>query len=562
MDENTMMKCAITKILKRFDPIVLTAVVLGLVFRLLLWKACRFMISYDEANYLRLAGYAMQTDLSGILHPYWSPFYPLMVWCFSLFHQHPEIAGRWVNILAGTGIIPLIYIMGRKFFNVNSARLAALIVAFYPPFVFDSTSAMPESVYTLTALSGILLGWRALSRQRWQPGLAAGLCWGATYLAKPEGIGFLAVFIMFTLGWWLVHRHQFQILKAVSILLITGTGFFILAFPYFLYLKNATGVWTISTKGMLNQQMQASVVFNDGPVKDPLFHVTADNQHLPYDMGLHFGNFNELKSLSDGQERIVHLSLSKYAFKYSRNIYRLLKEAIPQLFGVILFVLLVAGFLSPEAASQPGFLIYLFLFVGFYWFGVVPLFHVNIRYLMPLLPLFFIWIGEGMRTLFHRLSHLAGMQCRTAKWWIGAGLGLIMTAGVLLPETGVILKQNQPSPDMWAQPLELKKAALWLKSTCEHPPVLMTLNKAIDFYAGQYNMKKGASFSYDSVEKNLAYARHRGCEYIVFTSRYLSWFENLKPLVADTDPPGLEKIYDSTDTRGIRAVIYRIKEPE
>ena len=89
----------------------------------------------------------------------------------------------------------------------------------------------------------------------------------------------------------------------------------------------------------------------------------------------------------------------------------------------------------------------------------------------------------------------------------------------------------------------------------------MTLNKSVDFYAGQYDVKIGASFSYDPVEKNIAYARNRNCEYLVFSSRYLSWFGNLRPLVESMELPGLKRIYDVLDHDGIRTVIYQIEEP-
>lgn len=544
------------------DPVLAAAVVTGLLFRLLVWKYSRWMIGFDEANYLRLAGHALETDLSALLHPYWPPFYPFGVCCLSPLFHNIETAARWVNVLAGTGLIPLMYAWSRRLSGPVSARLTAWMLALYPPLAFDSTAAMPEAVYTLAALSGMLLGWRALNRREWSGGLAAGLCWAAAYLSKPEGIGFLLIFILFSLIWAIGRKDRAARVKTAICAISAIAGFLILASPYLLFLKQSTGEWTISTKGMINQQMRAAVVFNDGPVRDPFFHVTADNRHLPYDMGLHFGNIHELKSLSGGRERFVSISLRKHAVKIVRNLYQLIKETLPQLFGIGLMLFFTLGFFSTHDHFRKWPVFYLFLFIGAYWFGMVPLFHVNSRYLMPLFPVFFIWMGRGGRALYERIREFpAGKRGLSSR--ISVVIAALFYLGpVFLIEMGPVAGQSKPGSAMWDPPLELKAAALWLESRSEDPPRMMTLNKAVDFYAGQYDITQGASFSYDSIEKNLAYAKHRGCEYLVFTSRYLPWFENLKPLVGPVDPPGITRIYDAAGDENIRAVIYRIEDPE
>jgi len=558
---NSLMSAMIHK-MKRIDVVLVTAIGIGLCFRLLLWKATRFMISFDEANYLRLAAHARGIDCLSLLHPYWSPFYPFLVWCFSPFFQNMESAGRWVNVLAGTGMIPLMYMWSRRLFGSASARITALMVAIYPTLAFHNTSVMPEALYSLSGILGMFLGWRALVRQQWRDGLFAGICWGAAYLSKPEGIGFIFVFGVCSLFWKIVIKNKISWMKTAALVLVTTGGFLILASPYLIYLKRSTGTWTISTKSFLNQQMEASVAFNEGPVKDPFFHVTSDNRYLPYDMGMHFGNFHELKSLTESKERIVRLSFRKYILKYFKNLYQLMKETLPQLFGIVLLIFFILGFFDSTYPSQKFLIFYLLLFVGFYWFGMVPLFHVNARYLMPLFPVFFIWIGRGNCVLYRWFTQLSMHKWRFSRQISVALTSILFLGGVFLIEMGAIINRSRPDPGMWAQPLELKEAALWLKSRVESPPRLMTLNKAIDFYAGQYDMTQGASFSYDSIKKNVSYARHRGCEYLVFTSRYLHWFENLKPLVGDTDPPDIERIYDKTDFQGVRAVIYRLKDSE
>ncbi len=542
------------------DKSLAAAIGAAVVFRILMWKATRSMISFDEANYLRLAGAGIQDGLGAVVHPYWSPFYPLLTACFSWITHHPEATGRSINILAGAGILPILYHWTRRFFGAVAARWTVWFTALYPPFAFGDTAAMPEPVYTLTALLGMALAWRALNRLRWSYALAAGLVWGFTYLTKPEGIGFVIIFTVYGMAWLILRRRIVSSLRTGLVILTVLAGFLAAASPYLIYLKKQTGQWTVSTKGMLNQQMEAAVAFNDGPMKDPFFHITSDGRYLPYDMGMHFGNFHKLNAISEGQDRIVSISVSRLLLKYGQNCYQLYKETLPQLFGLILLMLFASGFFTIYDAAGKRRLIYLGLFVGGYWFGMVPLFHINIRYLMPLFPVLFIWTGAGSSRLGQWFAETCCTGMQAGKRRMAVLFQLILLSVVILPETAVIVRQNRPGPDLWAQPLELREAGTWLKEHTESPPRLMTLNKAIDFYAGQYRMTEGASFSYDSVDRNIVYAKTRHCDFLVFTSRYLSWFPNLRPLIAGPVPESLEKVYEKSDSYGITVVIYRLKD--
>jgi 4-amino-4-deoxy-L-arabinose transferase-like glycosyltransferase len=559
-----MMKAVRMMIKKlKVDGFLLAAMGAGLLFRILVWKTMRLMISFDEANYLRLAAHAVEAGFPALLHPYWSPFYPVFVWLFSSAPDKVEITGRLINILAGTALIPLMYTWARMLLGLTQARWSAFFTAFYPSLAFDQTMAMPEPLYMLTAFAGLLSGWRAIHHRSWKAGLSAGLLWACTYLSKPEGAGFLLVFVGFTAGIQLFTRGRNGSRNLFPILAASIMGFLMVASFYLIYLRHTTGQWTISTKGMLNQQMEAAVNFNDGPVKDPFFRLTSDNEYLPYDMGMHFGNFHDLKRISEGKARIVHISASRLLLKYGRNINELIQNTLPQLFGLFLLIPLIIGAFSPNVRYQETGWLYLLSFIAFYYFLVVPLFHITPRYLMPLFPLFFIWISEGGLVLWHRVRLLPGGKRRgllkTALFRFS--LFLLLGVGIFGPRLIQLINQNQAGAELWDPPLELKKAALWLRNQTAETPVLMTLNKAIDFYAGQYDVRLGASYSYDSIDRNIAYAKNRHCGYLVFSSRYLPWFENLQPLVGSSDPPGISRIYDESDDQGIRTVIYQINEP-
>jgi len=539
----------------------------ALLFRLAVLVCSQFVISFDEAHFLRLAGSVSERGIGGLLHPYWPPFYPACIALFNIIVRNLELAGRLVNVAAGTFVVALMYRLAIALFGRKEAIVSALVLAFAPPVAWNSTTVMSDGLYSLLGISGMVCGWMALTRNGWRFFALTGAVWAAAYLTKPEAVGFPAVYAAILTLVWMFSRKPKVRRRLAWNAAVMAVCFVALSAPYWLYLHRATGKWTISTKGMVNQQLEAAVLLDMGGMKDPFFHLTSDNRHLPYDMAHHFGNLQDLLRLGEGKERVFRMSGSAYAVKFVKNFYHVEKNAIPQLFGMVLLVLCSLGLFSSLYNSRRlELVLYLLSFVVFFWFVLVPIFHVNERYLTALFPVCLVWAGRGMAAMQSWVSthlQMAFASSTTGKRrlhrvaWLGvAGWVLVF---YFLPEIAKVVSVRKYDNGMWAQPVEMKEAGIWLKRRAAHPPVLMSLNKAADFYAGQYDMKKGASFSYDSVERNMAYARFRGVEYVVFSSRYLGWFPNLKPLLDDRIPsPGLERVYEQTDPSGILTVVYRL----
>ena len=554
--------------IKKWDWWILLILAGGLAFRLVLAHGCRFAISFDEAHYLRLAARFREAGFSGLFHPYWPPFFSLAIAIANWFIPSLETAGRIVNMFSGVLMIWLVYRMARELFGPWEARISACFIAFHPPLAFGSTNVMPESLFSLTVILGIFIGWKSLQKKRWTLGFVSGILWGAAYLIKPEGVGFLLVFLGILLVFMFIRGFK----KAFPAVPLSGLaaliGFILISASYLAYLHDSVGRWTLSTKGMVDQQMSAAVYFKDEANPDPFFHLTKDNRHLPYDMAWHFGTLRELSTLEGGRQRIVDIPLADYAKKYVKNFYHLTKTSIPQLFGLALFALFVSGFFGHvlKDKNRLGYVFYLFAYIVFFWFLVIPMFHINERYLIPLFPVCFLWFGKGADVLYHWLIRAwkTGFQRRSQSTDRIVFFPFVFLLGVLLvfeffPELARLAGIRHDNPDRWADPVELKQAGLWLRGHTDHPAILMSPNKAVDFYAGQYDIRKGASFSYDSVERNVAYSRHQGVEYLVCSSRYLFWFPVMSQLIDGRNiPPGLSLIYKSDQPAGIKTAIYRL----
>ena len=540
--------------------------VLGILFRIIIMYKSQFAIGFDEAHYLRLAGCFKEQGFSGLLHPYWPPFFPFIIAVTSTIFGDLVFTARIINILFGSGLMLLIYYFAKQLFNQKEVFLSVLFVAVYPPLVYGSTNTMPETLYTILGILGILIAWKGLVSHRYLFGFLAGLLWGMNYLIKPEGIGYLLVFAAFGGLWFISDLFYHSSKKRIFFILAALIGFVIMAGPYLNYLHNETGKWSLSTKGEVNQQLSAAVRFETGGIKDPFYHLSSDNRFLPYDMAYHHGNLNELNQFQEGNKRIVKIPISSYLKKYGQNVYKMLRYAVPHVFTVPILLFWTLGFFNNRYnPDQWKMILFLVSFVFFFWFIVIPIFHVNDRYLAPLFPLAFIWVGRGCLIFYQWIiENIENISLRKGKLYqhshkMGMIIILLCALFSFLPELVKIVAVPKYDRDMWAQPIGLKKAGLWLKQNTDDPPLLMSLNKAVDFYAGQYNLRKGASFSYDSIERNIAYANHRDVKYLVFSERYLSWFPNLEPLIDYQNLPGdLRLIYKEQDPSGIHTVIYTI----
>ncbi len=586
------------------------AILLGAaIFRIVLILAFRQAVSFDEPHYLRLAGSFLERGFTGLLHPYWPPFFPLVIAFFKPLTGDLETAGRLVNLVSACVTVWLVFRMSGVLFGKKESLIAAGFAAFYPPLAFVSTNVMPESLFSALGLGGIWIAWKALTAggktgrgtgskpepvlrgrmtdrtgpghpsgilERLNPGLhaaGAGLLWGAAYLVRPEGIGFLLVFLAAAFFFFLFRSPARN--RAIAAAACASAGFLILAAPYWVYLRAETGAWTLSSKGSVNQQFESAVYFQDESNPDPFYHLTPDNRHLPVDMAYHSGTLRELAAVEGGRERVAEIPLSQTAVKFAKNYYRVLKQFIPQLFSALLLALFAAGLLGGVSDFRRwDFAVYGLAFPAFFWLAVIPMFHVNERYFLPLFPLMLPWIGRGTVFVAERTAHFlsdsfprrfAQRKSRNTGSAVAGRAAAFATAAVifvfgLLPETARLAGIRTDSTGAWADPVELKEAGRWLLRENGRPPVLMSLNKAVDFYAGQYDMRKGASFSYDDVSRNLAYARNRGVEYMVFSSRTLFWFPNLAPLLTEGGPPeGLRLVYASDQPGGIRTVVYRVE---
>lgn len=224
---------------------------LGLVLRLR-HAACQTVISDDAAHFLRLWE-SVLPGIHGISFPgsdfgLWPPLYPLLT-LLCAGHASPEKlewTARLVSVVAGTLLIPLVYLLGRRLADSRAALVAAALTAVLPCLVEFSGLTYAEMLYGLltTAALGLLLvqvSADAPPRRDW-PWLA-GLALGLAYLCRPEALMLLGIAVL-----WLALGRKREVAwgRRAGWVASCVLAFAMAATPYAVFLRQQTGHFAVS----------------------------------------------------------------------------------------------------------------------------------------------------------------------------------------------------------------------------------------------------------------------------------------------------------------------------
>jgi len=538
--------------------------ILALLFRIFLLRY-RFAVSFDEVNYLKLAATGAIEGLGYVFHTYWSPFYPLVVALFSKVTPDFEWVGRMVSIITGVLVIIPIYLFSHKYFGRKVAKYTASLLAFYPSLAFFNTRAQTESLYILLITIAVLIGWKVLQNQSKPLAFLTGILFGCAYLTKPEGIGFLVVFsavlFVYIIYYLLKKRNT---LPWILVGLVMAGGFIAVSIPYLLYLKQKTGVWTISAKGKANQQFEAHATGLTGVKGDPFRTLSKDNTEVAIDQIYHIGSFVQ----AEQQRGTPTVPVRPYVVlrKYLENLYKVIAFAINNAMTSVLLILTVLGlFGSAWKRERTKRELYLMAYFIFFWLIVIPMFHINNRYFLPLLPLCFIWIGNGFAVIVAWLQQtmFQTITFKKLRTFIPKFALILITSaiviGLYLPQLGRVMLRSPWSLEYWADPVEQKSAGEWIKKHSTQKPVIMSRGHTVDFYAGNYNIAESVTVPRNELSRVLAYAKHRGVNYLVLNERYRSGYPEISHLLdAKQVPDELRLVYQEEKKPGLKVVVYEI----
>lgn len=518
----------------------------------------RFCINFDEVNYLKLGVSGAKYGFTHVLHPFWSPFLPFVIALFARVISNYELAGRMVSLLCGSLILIPVFLFTKHHFNRKNAWSTILFLAFYPSMAFFQTTVLTGSIYTLNLTIGIFIGWILLHSRSILWAVLGGVVFGCSYLTRPEGIGLLLVFIgimLFVLFYTVRFKKDLLILMKMSICIVS---FIVIATPYLIYLHRETGLWTLSAKGESLQQGETYAMTRKNDEGDRFRMLSEDNKVLIVDQIWHLGNF--VKSQHQNKTVAVRVTPNLFVRKYINNVYQILKDVIPRVLTTPIFVLLILGLFGIPWTRKRGTVnLYLLSYIFFFYFVLIPAFHINERYFLPFLPILFIWVGQGLECLTDWLQRTINHFTKNRHNKIVPVIILCtLMFSVFIPRFMKIVLRNPNSPDYLADPVEQKKGGLWLKENSEKIPIIMSRSHVVDFYAGNYSIHQSVSIPQNSLERIRQYAKHRSVDYLVVNERYKKDYLQISYLLEENSvPEGLELVYKDCTKAGLKTVIYR-----
>jgi len=518
---------------------------LGFILRYLLLAQVG-IVNGDGIFYIWRAQTLMTGDLWNGVSAYWSPFFSFLIGLVGYPIHDFESGGRIVSLLAGTLLIPLTYYLAVLLFDKTTALIASLLVATNVPLMQASVWVMTESVYGLLFLGMVTTGWLALKRNNIWYWLSTGLLTGLAYLTKPEALGFVSLFVLFTL----VAAVADRINARKSVL-----GFVIMAFaiaacvvPYVVFLHKKTGEWTISKKTSTNTL--------SGVDEDQQLMLTNGGRQTIMD---ELWGDEYLEPIPTNTNATADVGTSptwrtKFGWAYLL-LRKQIDEYLPALLSWVFLPIMALGlFASPWTRSDAARNMYLgaFIvstFVG-YAFAVT-----NIRYLLAIIPLLLILTAYGVIVLTRWMAAtLTKISAGSINLSESLSQGIAIVALLVLATPAVVAKFTET--DRSGMPFEEQRAGLWLRSQANDGPVTVIAPHAtVAYYAGARHI----FLPDEDLSTIVDYAKRRQAEFIVFSSRRLARNKHGFPEISPELAPDLELVYSTGEGEQFQVRIYKVR---
>ena len=497
--------------IERLTERQLLLLLLGIAFALRLYAVLMARaIAVDSAFYGFMArDFLQQNYVKGLSQPF-HPFYPLLISFIAPDAAQVEITGRLLSLVFGTGTLLLVYYLAKEVVSQKAAAVAALFYCFHPYLVTFSGMMLSEATYWFLLTLSVFLFWIGLKRGKILELISSGLFLALAYLTRPEGIGYLVVFLVWIFIDGGLRKGWGKKIVVMSTLLAV---FMALALPYVIHIHRETGRWMISKKALDAQaRLLAFTTEGQGAVEK--------------------GMIQRQKALRKGWRLPVPIrNIVRYA---PSTAYRYLRA-----YHYALWIFLLFGLIRKR---QEGVQAELFLasIVLFHILSLATFTPSTHRFSVPVVPLSLFCAGAGAWTFRGFLKrNLPPLE----KWllvWIIVTLVFQLVQG-LQPER----KHRE----------DQKTLGLWLKDVTPKDAVIMSNSPIEAFYAEREfvhlppdrSAKKGETWTYQEI---LAYAKARGVRYVLVNQYTPETNSNFLQAIAPSD---FQEIF-----RDDRAAIYEV----
>jgi 4-amino-4-deoxy-L-arabinose transferase-like glycosyltransferase len=402
------------------------------------------------------------------------PLYPFLIFLFSPDTAHVEITGRLISLFFGTlTIIPLFYLV-KKAIGQREAIFTTLLYSFHPYLVTYSGMLLTEATYWGLLVLSVYFFWTGLEKQvTWKIALA-GCFLGLAYLTRPEGIGYVLVYLIWIIVEGILKKGWSKKIALIGVLILSVLIFVI---PYVIYIHQETGQWLISKKAKIQQNQ---FLRNGAEEIDPIEGIEQNKPIKKWSRIVMAGHniVNHLPFVTYHYLRAYHFSLWLFLFF---GLIRMRQKVIAtELFlaSLVLFHLFSLSTFNPSA----------------------------IRFSIPVIPLSLFWAGAG---IFEIRKYLGKVKVSNPEKVVFS-----LTLLVIFIQMPASLKPER------RHRAEQKKIGLWLKQNTPANAIIMSNSPQEAFYADREfrTLPWGISshgFIAKSYDEIIDFAKTNGVRYIL-----------------------------------------------
>jgi len=489
----------------------LLLLLLGVTFGLRLYAVLMAKaIAFDSAFYGFMARDFLQGNyVKGLSQPF-HPFYPLLISWIAPDAAHVEITGRLISLVFGTATLILVYYLSKEVVGQRAAAFAALFYCFQPHMATFSGMLLTEATYWFLLTLSVFLFWIGLNRGKTLELMFSGFFLALAYLTRPEGIGYLLVFLV-----WILIDGGLRKGWGKKIVLLSGFLFVfaVFALPYVIYVHHETGRWMISKKA---QDAQTRLLIWTTEGNGPVEKGAIQKQKAPLNGWRVPGPVGNILRYAPWT-----------AYRYLRAYY------------YALWIFLLFGLIRKREQDVQAEL-FLASLVVFHILSLATFTPSIQRFSVPVVPLSLFWAGAGVLTFRGFLKrHIPPLE----KWLVG----WILVTLVFQLAQGLRPERRHREGQ--------KQIGVWLKEVTPKDAVIMSNSPIEAFYAereflslpSETSTIKGKERTYPEI---MEYARTKGVRYILVNQ---DTPEDNPQFVRSIETSGLKEIF-----RKDRTVIYEV----
>jgi hypothetical protein len=467
-------------------------------------------IANDGAYYGFMARDFLEGNFAKGLSQPFHPFYPLLIYLVSPDTALVETAGRFLSLFFGTlTLIPLYYLV-KEAVGEKEAVLAGLFYSLHPYLVRYSGMLLSEATYWGLLTLSIYLFWIGLKGRKTFELLASGAFLGMAYLTRPEGLGYLIVFLIWVAIYGGIPGRWFRKIVWVGGLVVIFLLFFL---PYVLYIHQETGRWLISKKAVKAQTRYLNLSKDTGEQEKA--RATRKGFRIPPRL-----------------RRIIH-NLPFTAYAYLRA------------YHVTLWIFLFLGLIRTMRHRGKGEL-FLASMVLLHLVSLAALGPSTVRFSVPVVAFSLFWAGVGVGELVRLLQWLK-IQ-RPVKW-----VAFLVIAVILVQLPQAVRPER-------AHREEQRKTGIWLRKNTPEGTIIMSNSPQETFYADRELIPLPAHRSIPEIpgavyKEVMDFARKNRVRYILVDGNTKDHNPDFFESIRSTE---LKERYRYVDQSGNSTIVYEM----